>query len=102
MKFTNIMNWRKIQIFKWARMLVRRASAANLVTSIPRKSKARCGSSAARLFLWKFRSRWKQLISWQSSTTRYNYDAESYSKNFDNGGLDDCPSPLPPGTSLQF
>ncbi|KAK4407263.1 hypothetical protein Sango_0307300 [Sesamum angolense] len=101
MKMSKIMSLKKILMFKWGKAFLARGSTAALVNSVQRETTETCrhGSYAAWLLLWRFRSQWKRLLSKQSNKTRYNYDAQSYSRNFDNGCSDDNPSPLAPRTS---
>ncbi|CAI9107561.1 OLC1v1006939C1 [Oldenlandia corymbosa var. corymbosa] len=52
----------------------------------------------AKRLVWRFKSEWKPIAQrWQrSSTSRYSYDAQSYSQNFDDGCSDEHRSPLAP------
>lgn len=95
MKTSTILCWKKLQVIK----LNNTGYVAAFVNGVLRKVHriVLYRSNAARLLLWRVRSKWKQLLmSRPSNTMRYNYDAQSYFKNFDHGSADDNPSPLAP------
>ncbi|CAI9118067.1 OLC1v1019582C1 [Oldenlandia corymbosa var. corymbosa] len=52
----------------------------------------------AKRLVWRFKSEWKPIAQrWQRSTTsRYSYDAQSYSQNFDDDCSNEHRSPLAP------
>ncbi|KAL0435554.1 UNVERIFIED_CONTAM: hypothetical protein Sradi_0263300 [Sesamum radiatum] len=95
-----------IQMLKRGKAFLPRGSTstATLVNSVQRETTETCrhGSYAAWLLLWRFRSQWKRLLSKQSNKTRYNYDAQSYSRNFDNGCSDDNPHHWLPEHLLEY
>ncbi|KAL2488014.1 uncharacterized protein Fot_41306 [Forsythia ovata] len=96
MKFSHIASL-KIQILKFRRRIMCSSSAVRFIT-VQKRLLETCfhGSYSARLLIWRFKSQWKQLQRMKSHNIRYNYDAQSYSQNFDEGCSDDNPSPLAP------
>lgn len=96
MKFSHLASL-KIQIQKLRRKIMCSSSAIKLISFQKRLQENCChGSYYARLLIWRFKSPWSKLLRRKSNTIRYNYDAQSYSQNFDEGCSDDNPSPLAP------
>lgn len=96
MKFSHLASL-KVQILKLRRKIMCSSSAVRLISVQKRLQENCCHVSYyARLLIWRFNSQWKQILRRKSNTIRYNYDAQSYSQNFDEGRSDDNPSPLAP------
>ncbi|KAL3531196.1 hypothetical protein ACH5RR_010518 [Cinchona calisaya] len=100
MKFSNMLSMKKIQILKWGRRIAGSGGSAVTLGNVQRRVPVKCCqvSHVAKQLVLRLKSRWKPALNlrWQRSSTRYSYDARSYSQNFDDGCSNEHRSPLAP------